>query len=76
LEQRKFRKFLRIASELLTSKTELLYGVVDLHIGPDVSKNSPPLEVACPRRELERNFEIVLFAEDARVELKSSANES
>jgi hypothetical protein len=32
--------------------------------------------VACPRRELERKFEIVLLAENARMELKSLANES
>jgi hypothetical protein len=51
----------------------LEYGVVDLHIRiPSI--NSPPLEVACPRQELERNFEIVLFLESARVELKSSAH--
>ena len=29
-----------------------------------------------PRRELERTFEIVLFTESARMELKSNANES
>jgi hypothetical protein len=39
------------------------------------------LKVVCPtsyvaRRELERRFEIVLFAENARVELNSSAKES
>jgi hypothetical protein len=28
-----------------------------------------------PRRELERKFQIILFAENARIELKSSANE-
>ena len=34
------------------------------------------IELHVPRRELERKFEIVLFAEIGRVELKSSANES
>jgi hypothetical protein len=33
-------------------------------------------ELRVPRQELERKFEIVLLAENARVELKSSANES
>ena len=33
-------------------------------------------ELHVPRRELERKFEIVLFTESARMEWKSSANES
>ena len=40
--------------------------------GPSVLK----IELHVPRRELERKFEIVLFAENARMELKSSAKES
>jgi hypothetical protein len=43
---------------------------MDLYIGTIVSINSPALEVAC------RKFEIVIFAENARIELKSSAKES
>ena len=34
------------------------------------------IELHVPRRELERNFEIVLLAENARVGMKSSAHES
>ena len=34
------------------------------------------IELHVPRRELERIFEIVLFAENGRTETKSSANES
>jgi hypothetical protein len=49
---------------------------MDLHVGTIVSKNSSALEVTCPRPELERKFEKVLFAENARMELKSSAKES
>ena len=37
--------------------------------------NSSTLGVGCPRRELERKFEIVLFTENAPMELKSSAIE-
>jgi hypothetical protein len=33
-------------------------------------------KVPCPRRDLERNFEIVLFAEAAQMGIKSSSNES
>jgi hypothetical protein len=40
--------------------------------GPSVLK----IELHVPRQELERKFEIVLFVESARMELKSSANES
>ena len=39
--------------------------------GPSVLK----IELHVPRRELERKFEIVLFAENARMELKSSVVE-
>jgi hypothetical protein len=38
--------------------------------------NSTALEIACPRPELERKFDKVLFVENARMELKSSAKES
>jgi hypothetical protein len=48
---------------------------VDLDISK-LSTNSSALEVACPRRELERKIEIVLLEENAWMELKSSANES
>jgi hypothetical protein len=34
------------------------------------------IELHVPRRELERKFEIVLLAESARTEMRSSANES
>ena len=34
------------------------------------------IELHVPRRELERKFEKVLFVENARLELKSSAKES
>jgi hypothetical protein len=37
---------------------------------------STVLKVACARQELERKFQIVLFAGIARMELKSSAKES
>jgi hypothetical protein len=40
--------------------------------GPSMLK----IELHVPRRELERKFEIVLLAENARLELKNSANES
>jgi hypothetical protein len=40
--------------------------------GPSVLK----IELHVPRRELERKFEIVLLVESARMELKSSENES
>jgi hypothetical protein len=40
--------------------------------GPSVLK----IELHVPRQELERKFEIGLFAESARMELKSSAKES
>ena len=40
--------------------------------GPSALK----IELHVPRRELERNFEIVLLVETPRMELKSSANES
>jgi hypothetical protein len=50
--------------------------VVDLHIGTTLSINSSALKVACPRRELERKFEINLWAENTRIERKSSSNES
>jgi hypothetical protein len=38
--------------------------------------NGSTLEVACPRRELERKFEIFLLAENAWMDPKSSANQS
>jgi hypothetical protein len=52
---------------------------MDINIGtirPAVSINSTALEVPCPPPGIERKFEKVLFAANARVELKSSANES
>jgi hypothetical protein len=52
------------------------HAIIDLHIGT-TGINSSALEVACfPRRELERKFEIVLFAEKDRMKPKRSANES
>jgi hypothetical protein len=39
--------------------------VVDLHICTGLSINSSALKISCPRRESERNFEIVLLAEKA-----------
>jgi hypothetical protein len=50
--------------------------VIDRHNGTTLSMDSAALDVACPRRELERKFEIVLLAETARVELQSCANTS
>jgi hypothetical protein len=51
--------------------------VMDLHIGTIASRNSAALyTLHVPCRELERKCEIVLFAERAPMELKSSANES
>ena len=49
--------------------------VVDLH-GALRNINSAALEVACPPPELERKCEIVLLAENAWMELKSSTSKS
>jgi hypothetical protein len=47
--------------------------------GPTINVDAPSelkIELHAPRREMERKFEIVLLAESARMEPKSSANES
>jgi hypothetical protein len=41
-----------------------------------ISINSSALEVVCGPPGIGANFEMVLFTENARMELKSSANES
>jgi hypothetical protein len=49
--------------------------VVDLHSAL-TSINGSALKVVCPPPEVERKFEIVFLAENARIEPKSSTNES
>jgi hypothetical protein len=41
-----------------------------------LAKIAPPYKLHVARQELERKSEIVLLAENARMELKSSAHES
>jgi hypothetical protein len=45
-------------------------------LAPSLASIAPPFKLHVPRQELERKFEIVLFTENARRELKSSAKES
>jgi hypothetical protein len=49
---------------------------IDLHHGTASNNDSSALKVVVPRQELERKFEIGLFAENAWMDLKSSAKES
>jgi hypothetical protein len=51
------------------------YGVVNLRICTAIQKNSSALEVACSGNWSEK-FEMVILAENARMELKRRANES
>ena len=54
--------------------------IVDTKLVSQIRRQKLPLHTKSSmwrrRRELERKFEIVLFAESARMELKSSVNES
>jgi hypothetical protein len=54
----------------------LEYGIVDLHIGITDNINSSALEVACPPPGIERKFETVFWVENARMDIKSRANEA
>jgi hypothetical protein len=80
--RREFERNVKVSSEnsvgiaYKARTVGLKCAVMDLHLGTIFSINSSALEVAVVRREFERKFEIVLLAENARMELKRSAKES
>ena len=76
LERRKFRKVLRSACNYLRRWQCCSLNVLSwISAVPSRTYIAPPYKLHVPRRELERKFEIVLLAENARMERKSSANE-
>ena len=77
LERRKFRKLLETSfgSAYIISGVTLKRAVVDLNSAL-ISINGSTLKVACPPPGIGQNFEIVLLAESAWLDIKRSANES